>query len=187
MAGARQISDSEKSQVLERQGLRCFIDNHVIESEDDVEFDHVHPYSEGGASSIENIAVVCKRHNRDKRNLSLSEYRDRLQLRAFFAGAHRRRLDDLLTEKLGSSGFGAPIALELVSGEAVLALDGQEVRSPVAECPATGWKYFFASVPSKFIQNDVELQPRALSQIASGSCTDIYFDTLNSSLQLVGS
>src|SRR4051794_37358755 len=101
---SRQITDAEKKAVLEREGLRCFIDGHPIASEDDVEYDHIHPWSEDGRSAIDNIGVVCKRHNREKRNLSLSEYRDRLSLRKFFEGAKKRRLDDLLSERLGANG-----------------------------------------------------------------------------------
>lgn len=98
----RQISEAEQQIVLQRQGLRCFIDHHPIESEGDVEYDHIRPYSEDGTSHIDNIAVVCKRHNREKRTLSLSEFRDRLELRKFFEGAKKRRLDDLLQAKLGA-------------------------------------------------------------------------------------
>ncbi len=162
MAERRQISQAEKDEVLKRDGLRCFINGHPIESEADVEFDHIHPWSEAGRSAIDNIAVVCKRHNREKRNLSLSEYRDRLELRKFFEGAKKRRLDDLLTERLGPSGFGNSVSIELNDGEAVTYFDSGTQRAPVLICPATGEKYFFASVPVGFIRNDVELQPRAL-------------------------
>lgn len=62
MVQTRQITEPEKAAVLERQGMRCFIDDHPIESTDDVEFDHVHAFSEGGATAIDNIAAVCKRH-----------------------------------------------------------------------------------------------------------------------------
>jgi hypothetical protein len=162
MTQARQITDAEKQAVLRRQGLRCFIDNHPIDSEDDVEYDHVHPYSEDGATAIENIAVVCRRHNREKRNLSLSEFRDRLKLRAFFGGARKRWLDDLLSEKLGPSGFGQPVSLEVRSDDVGLFFDGQQVDTPLVECPATQEKYFFASIPVALVKNDRELQPRAL-------------------------
>jgi ParB-like nuclease domain len=158
----RQISDVQKQAVLERQGLRCFIDDHPIDSVEDAEFDHVHPFSENGVTAVENIAVVCKRHNREKRNLSLSEYRDRLTLRRFFEGARKRRLDDLMVEKLGSSGHGKPIAFEVDDGVVVLYLDGRQTRTPLMQCPATKEKYFFAAVPVTLLKNDIELQPRAL-------------------------
>jgi hypothetical protein len=40
MAQARQITDAEKQAVLERQGRRCFIDNHEIPPNEEIEFDH---------------------------------------------------------------------------------------------------------------------------------------------------
>lgn len=158
----RQITDAEKQQVLDRQGLRCFIDDHPIESEDDVEFDHISPFAEGGATSIDNIAVVCKKHNREKRTLSLGEYRDRLALKRFFEGARKRRLDDLLKDRVGSGGFGQNLSIEKNGTEATLYLPSGQVAVPLQTCPATGEQYFFATLPVALIQNDVELQPRAL-------------------------
>jgi hypothetical protein len=162
MTQARQISDSDKQTVLARQGLRCFIDGHPIESEDDVEFDHIHPYSEDGRTAIDNIAVVCKRHNRDKRNLSLSEFRDRLALRQFFEGAKKRRLNDLLEDKLGANGYANKLSFEVDGNQAVLFFDGRQVRAELLSCPATGERYFFALIPVSCVRNDTELQPRAL-------------------------
>jgi HNH endonuclease len=162
MAERRQISDAEKARVLERDGLRCFIDGHPIDSEADVEFDHIQPWSEDGRSAVDNIAVVCKRHNREKRNLSLSEYRDRLALRRFFEGAKKRRLDDLLSDRLGRDGFGKPLPIEVNDTEAITYLDTGPERARLLTCPATREKYFYASVPVVFVKNDVELQPRAL-------------------------
>jgi 5-methylcytosine-specific restriction endonuclease McrA len=109
--GKRQISDAEKQEVLKRQGLRCFIDNHPVADAADLEYDHIQAYTEGGQSTSANIAAVCKKHNREKGTLSLSEYRDRLDLRAFFEGASKRRLDDLLMTKLGNGGFGQAVCI----------------------------------------------------------------------------
>src|SRR6266508_1991283 len=162
MTETRQISEAQKKAVLERQGMRCFIDDHPIESPDDVEFDHIHAFSEGGETAVENIAAVCKRHNREKRTLTLSEYRDRLALRRFFEGARKRRLDDLLAARLSASGFGRPLVFEARDGDAVLYLDEGTVVAPLVECPATKETYFFASVPVELVKNDIELQPRAL-------------------------
>lgn len=162
MLQARQITEADKQVVLEQQGRRCFIDNHPIDENEDIEFDHIHPYSEDGATAIANIAVVCRRHHREKRTLSLSEYRDRLSLRKFFEGARKRRLDDLLTERLGPTGFGKPVSLEVREEEVVLFLDAGHVDAQLMECPATHERYFFASIPVELIKNDVELQPRAL-------------------------
>lgn len=159
---SRQITDPQKRDVLERQGLRCFIDNHPIESEADVEFDHIRAYAAGGESTVDNIAVVCKRHNRDKRDLSLTEYRDRLAMRSFFAGAGKRKLDDVLEERLGRGGFGEPVSMEVRDSSVVLYLKRGQVVTPLLSCPATGEKYFYASIPVSVISNDGELQPRPL-------------------------
>lgn len=163
MAGKRQIGEAEKQEVLAHQGLFCFIDHHPVAAASDLEFDHVHPYSEGGASAPSNIAALCKKHNREKGSLSLSEFRDRLDLRTFFEGAAKRRLDDLLTAKLGVGGFGQPLETELSGHSIKLFFHGSEPESvPLYRCPSTGESYFYALMPARHLHNDVQLQPRAL-------------------------
>lgn len=157
----RQITDAEKHEVLERQGPRCFIDNHPVESSADFEFDHIKPYSEGGESAVANIGAVCRKHNREKGSLSLSEFRDKLELRRFFEGANKRRLDDLLQQRLGGK-FGRDLNYELADGAITLFFDSGPRKTAVATDPATGERYFFAQVPVEHLRNDGELQPRAL-------------------------
>ena len=172
MAGKRQISDAEKREVLERQGLRCFIDNHPVAEAGDLEYDHIHPYAEGGVSTIANIAAVCKKHNREKGTLTLSEYRDRLDLRAFFEGATKRRLDDLLEVRLGKAGFGQRLNSEVEDNAVKLWFDDAVPDSvPLYKCPSTGERYFYALIPVGHLRNDFELQPRSLEPDVSGSCT----------------
>lgn len=162
MVSRRQISDAEKQSVLATQGLRCFIDNHPVESEAELEFDHIAPFAEGGRSETSNIGAVCRKHNREKGVLSLSEFRDRLDLRRFFEGARKRRLDDLLSARLGDGHFGLPIRWEVTDSTVTLYLDEGPLSTPVARCPATGELYFYAVLPIALVRNDVELQPRAL-------------------------
>jgi hypothetical protein len=58
----RQISDSEKLEVLAKQRrngiLFCFVDDHPIEAETDVEFHHIKPFSEDGPTEIANNRQV---------------------------------------------------------------------------------------------------------------------------------
>lgn len=164
MALQRQISAQEKQEILRTQGNRCFIDNHPLDPDGDVEFDHIQPFSRAGESEVANIGAVCKRHNRDKRSLTLSEYRDRLAIRGFFDGAKKRRLDDLLEEKLGPRGYGQPLEVEIADGVAKLYFEGGAAVTPLATCPSTGEEYFFAMMPMANIHNDTELQPRALEE-----------------------
>jgi hypothetical protein len=158
----RQISEAEKQIVLTRQGDRCFVDNAPFADPSDVEYDHINPFAEGGASEIANIGAVCKKHNREKSTLSLSEYRDRLALRRFFEGAKKRRLDDLLDSRLGSKGYGLALQTEVKDRRVLLYLDGGTVETPLSTCPATSERYFFATLPVELLRNDGDLQPRPL-------------------------
>jgi hypothetical protein len=161
MAVRRQIGQAEKEAVLAGQGMHCFIDGHPVENVADFEFDHIQPFAEGGPAEIANIGAVCRKHNREKGTLSLSEFRDKLELGRFFEGAKKRRLDDLLELKLGK-GFGKRIDVEVKDRSVVLFSDSGPFETPLADCPATGERYFFAMLPVSVLRNDVELQPRAL-------------------------
>jgi len=158
----RQISEAEKREVLARQGRRCFIDNAPLGDDQDIEFDHINPFAEGGSSEIGNIGAACKKHNHEKGKLSLSEYRDRLALRQFFEGAKKARLDDLLESRLGAKGYGLPLDVEQQGDRAILYLDSGIQEAPLATCPATQERYFFAMLPVSNVRNDAELQPRPL-------------------------
>jgi hypothetical protein len=162
MTERRQITETEKREILKRQDMHCFIDGHPLQPDEAIEFDHIRAFTEGGGSTISNIGAVCKKHNREKGTLSLAEYRDRLALSRFFADARKRRLDDLLLERLGEGAYGQSLQLELSQDRAVLFLDAGRFDTPLAECPATSEKYFFAMLPVKSLRNDIELQPRPL-------------------------
>jgi hypothetical protein len=58
----------------------CFVDDHPIENEGDVEFHHIKPFSDDGPSEPANIGPVCKEHHRRIRTLSLSVSRDQLAM-----------------------------------------------------------------------------------------------------------
>ena len=75
MTDRRQLTDPEKEAVIARCGMRCFINDHPIESDADLEFDYIHGVRKG-EGTVDNMAPVCMRHKRRKGNLSLFEYRD---------------------------------------------------------------------------------------------------------------
>jgi hypothetical protein len=168
----RQITDSEKQQVLEqqrRQGvLYCFVDDHPIESGEDVEFHHIKPFSEDGPTEIANIGAVCKDHHRRIRTLSLSEFRDQLAMSRFFEHPDPRRLDDLLTFKLSANGFAREVRVDGDHHSQITLHFTNPDRPPqtclVFSCPATGMHYFYSLLPIEYIGNDAELQPRPLEQ-----------------------
>jgi 5-methylcytosine-specific restriction endonuclease McrA len=87
MSDRRTLTPDEKATLIQRYGMRCFIDGHPIEAETDLEFDHIKPVAARGATELENLAPVCRKHNRQKGTMSLSEYRDYLSLSRFFNDA----------------------------------------------------------------------------------------------------
>ena len=164
MPERRQLSDAEKTEILNRYGMRCFIDGHPIESEDDLEFDHIVPVAAGGTTTLENIAPVCRKHNRRKRTMSLSEYRDYLNLSSFFDDGSAKYLDDIILAK--GHRFGQLLQYEINSDEESVTLyfDGGKKTFSLYTCPVTGWQYFYALIPVQYLKNDGDLQPRALRQ-----------------------
>ena len=168
----RQITEGEKQQVLAQQRrdglLYCFVDDHPIENEGDVEFHHVKPFSEDGPSEIANIGAVCREHHRRIRTLSLSEFRDQLAMDRFFEHPDQRRLDDLLGLKLSANGFGRKVSSDgdYLSQITLYFTDPERPPQtcPVFSCPATGMHYFYSGLPIEYICNDSELQPRPLEK-----------------------
>lgn len=167
----RQLNDSQKEQVLAQQrrngGLYCFVNDHPIEDEDEVEFHHIKPFSEDGPTEIANIGAVCKDHHRRIRTLSLSEFRDQLAMDAFFDNQEPRKLDDLLAFKF-PEGFGQGVIVDS-SGDSQLSLHFTNPERPgqvcpLFTCPATGMLYFYSAIPIEYVSNDTELQPRPLEQ-----------------------
>lgn len=113
----RQISESEKAELItisrQQDGfIHCFIDNEKIENENEIQFDHIEPFAKIEDTAFSNIAPVCKNHNLAKKEMALSEYRDKLQMDNFFAKFESlrkpARLDDVLAFKYGKD-FGFPV------------------------------------------------------------------------------
>jgi hypothetical protein len=168
----RQITDSEKQEVLAKQRrngvLYCFVDDHPIENEQDVEFHHIKPFSEDGPTEVSNIGAVCRDHHRRIRTLSLSEFRDQLAMARFFEHPAQRRLDDLLELKLLAGGFGHKLSIDGDRRTQIVIKFTDPIKAPqtcsVFACPATGMHYFYSVLPIEYICNDAELQPRPLEQ-----------------------
>ncbi len=160
MATRRQITEAEKTQVLESHGRRCFIDGAPFGDDEVVEYHHIKPFSEDGPTTPDNIAPVCRKHHLTIGTMSLQEYRDKLTLEAFFQDGEPKTLDDLIRTKKGT--FGQTMRFEVGDGHITLYPGDAPFTYPLHRCHATGWRYFYANVPVEFISNDVELQPRPL-------------------------
>lgn len=164
MIERRQLSDAERAEILNRHGMRCFIDGHPIESEDDLEFDHIVPLAVGGITTLENLAPVCRKHNRQKRTMALSEYRDYLKLSSFFGDGSPKYLDDVIRAK--EHKLGQLLQYEVNAGEESVTLyfEGGKKAFSLYTCPVSGWQYFYALIPVQYLRNDRDLQPRPLRQ-----------------------
>lgn len=182
----RQITESEKNILLEKHkdgngNIRCFVDNETIEDIKDIHFDHIIPFVKSEDTSLDNIAPVCRKHNLAKKDMSLSEYRDKLKIEKIFSDFDIKnkqvKLNDILAEKF-SNNFGFPISYEIDNEkneiEIKYFLDRDKIALPtienykIYECPVTKISYFYALIPVKNIINDgkeesdLELQPRPL-------------------------
>ncbi len=161
----RTLNATEKQEVLQRHGMICYVNGHPIESEADLEFHHIEPYSLDGETTVDNMAPVCKAHHHKIGLLSLEEYRDRLALEEFFEQSDRH-LDDVLESKFGAGHYGLPTGLTYSDGSAdrvkILYSDGRGEEVNLYVCPATGARYFYSAIPLTALSNDEELQPRPL-------------------------
>jgi hypothetical protein len=61
-------SERLKVQVLMRDGNTCRLCGITLTG-DNIHFDHIHPWSKGGETVLENLKVLCARHNLAKGNL----------------------------------------------------------------------------------------------------------------------
>lgn len=115
-------------------------------------------------TDISNLAPVCKEHHRRIRTLSITEFRTRLEMEEFFKSLEPRKLDDVLEKKVGKGKFGKELVYEISDNLIKLFLDDRldPIVLPLYTCPSTNYKYFYISLPVKYIQNDTKLQPRPL-------------------------
>ncbi|SRR6266542_2422136 len=167
----RQLSDSEKQQILSQHRRECFVTGHAIPEGQSIQFDHIRAFAIGGATELDNIAPMCDTHNQQKGTLPLLDFRVKLRLQEFFEGGDTLTLKDLLEflKKQGDiKSYGSPIISS--TGDGVLLFDTPVGRREhvVHKCQITGWHYFYATLPVAVLDSDdttderVGLQPRYL-------------------------
>ncbi len=167
----RQLTDEEKEQILKQHGRKCFATGHEIPNGEAIQFDHIKAYSLGFPSEMDNIAPMCAQHNKEKSTLSLEDFRTKLRLKDFFSTGDKLTLRHLL-EYLKSNGdiarFGDAVAVKQSDGQVFIESADRSYTQKLYECPATGWKYFYATLDVDVIDSDDDedhtagLQPRYL-------------------------
>lgn len=168
----RQISDEEKKQVLNRHGRICFATGHPISEDETVQFDHIKAYAKGGASEIDNIAPMCGKHNKQKGQLPLYDFKIKLKIDEFFKTGDNLTLKnelDYLKSIKEIEDFGENISvLEQKESEIVLEIENSKHSFSLYTCPTTNWHYFYATLPITILDSDddadheIGLQPRYL-------------------------
>jgi len=156
----RQLNEGEKEAVIEQHGRRCFVDGAPILEDEGIEFHHIKAFSIGGLTTIDNIAPVCKKHHRTMGTMSLQEYRDKVDLDNFFGDGEPKYLNDVIIARRETC--GTPVVYEIEGKRIILYFNNSRHDFPLYKCPTTGWKYFYANIPVEYLENDTELQPRAL-------------------------
>ncbi len=170
MAIHREPNESEKRIINKqhtREGkVRCFVNDHPIENESEIDYHHIKPFSQRGPTEISNLAPICREHHKRIGTLSILEFRARLELEGFFKNPEPRRLDDILETKLGYDKFGKALKTEILRAEDQIKIFFDEkvasLELPLSKCPSTGYRYFYVILPIKYVKNDFDLQPRPL-------------------------
>lgn len=167
----RQITDAEKTEVLNRFGRICYATGHEIPEGEEIHFDHIKAFSDYGTSEIDNIAPMCRGHNLQKGRLPLEDFRIKLRLDNFFEQGQGLTLKHEL-EFFKSDGiipnYGEPVYCNIVENEIELEFSNKKERYHLYTCPTTKWKYFYATLPVNIINSDddedgkIGLQPRYL-------------------------
>ena len=68
----RQITESEKMQIIERFGRKCYATGHDILETDEIHFDHIVPLEQGGINDVCNMQLSCKICNLQKHTSALT-------------------------------------------------------------------------------------------------------------------
>jgi hypothetical protein len=168
MARRRQLTDDEKSQVRDIQKgldgvLRCYISGEVINvNTDELEYDHIVPYSSGGPSDIQNERVFKKKYNREKGSMSLDEYKNYFLLKRLYdEKGNKVKLQDIFH----FMGIQHTSINQSLNGDKLIVTDGQiSVENSVYLDSKLSVNYCYLQIPTNWILNDDQqgLQPRVI-------------------------
>lgn len=163
----RQLSESEKQIVWQQQlgkdgSLRCFITGEIIGEKDDIEYDHIQPFSKEGETDVSNIRIVLKHYNRRKSDQSLYEVRDNIKLEKLFEQKKNNiKLQDIFKLKNIENK-----KIHTVLKESELSIDDSATKKSYELLfdSILNVQYFYGRVPIEWIENDDQegLQPRVI-------------------------
>lgn len=167
----RQLTDDEKAIVLKRVGQICYVNGHAIAKNEQIHFDHIRAHGLGGDTELNNIAPMCGHHNQEKGQLTLGDFRIKLQLDEFFTTGDKLTLRHLLVffvKQKRIQNFGQSVVIIENQNSITLESPSIKMTHTLYRCPTTNWNYFYATLPVSLLDSDdddnenVGLQPRYL-------------------------
>ena len=164
-----EITSGQKKKINQSSTINnnicCYIDKKPVSDKNDIEYHNISPLAFNN-SDINNFTVICKKHHKEMGGLSVTEYLVKKEMDDFFRKSGIRKLNDVLKLKTGKKDEAKKIQTKIDDKKntiTVLFEEGREnIVSNLLECPSTGFKYFYISVPAEYINNDENLQPRPL-------------------------
>ncbi len=166
----RTANEEQKKIIKEKHKVdgkvRCYVNNHPIEDEKDIEYHHILPWSFKQETKIDNLAPVCKDHHRRIGILSIEEYRTKLEIEEFFKSKNPKKLNDVLTKIIGEGKFGKKLNFEIKDKKIKIYFNEKTTGEnfQLYTCPATGFDYFYITLPIEYLSNDEKLQPRPIEE-----------------------
>ena len=157
MATRRAITKNQKLDILEKRP-HCFICELPIAEEDlpQLEFDHIKALGANGPDDLANMAGVHKTCHKGKGTRSLEEFKEELRLNRVFGD-----VSDYATLAARLNPGGEVLAYDIDYETAQITFADGKVAN-LHTCPNTGLRYFYHPIEKKYIQSDVEVQPRGL-------------------------
>lgn len=153
------LTVNEKRQVLQQRPY-CFICEEPVSEEDlaDLIFDHIRALDAGGSNDLTNFAGVHKNCHKGKGVKSLEDYKEELRLDKEFGGL--LRFTDVV-KKLNPSEEKSEIKIDYEKRKITFE-DNSEAY--LHKCTNTKLWYFYHPINRKYLESDVEVQPRGLEQ-----------------------
>ncbi|MDE2685141.1 MAG: HNH endonuclease signature motif containing protein [Chloroflexota bacterium] len=155
--------------LLNRQSGKCYICDEPIDLElqhEDLEIDHIDPFSQGGADSANNYALVHQRCNRSKGASDIRVARrlaemEKLHQQAKAEGERGANLRHVLTKYGGGK---ARLRVRRESDRVEFSFsetaDPRVQSVPLYRDKLSGAEYFFTVAPLEYLHHDDRINPR---------------------------
>lgn len=124
----------------------------------EIQVDHKQAIRRKGKSELPNLALVCRKHNRQKSDLPFDYARRLIRLAEFCYQRAEASFDDVSKDHFHI--VQANVQAEMLPGEVRLTFGSTSRTFPTFVDPATSVPYFFAELPLEFVKNDQLSQPR---------------------------